>query len=537
MIDSKSDVPLLLSFDLGTTGLKTCLYRIQDGLRLISSASARYALTLGEGGTAEQDPEEWWRAMATTARDATKRAGIDPHSIAGISFCSQMQALVLVDESGRALRPAMSYMDRRAEAEKRDFGGAGPKIAGLGLGLLLPSLLIAGGAAASVKDPVWKYRWVQRNEPEIFARVYKWLDAKESLIIRATGRAVMSRDSAYATFLMDSRPGHFHWSRFLARIHGVRLEHLPEIVESTDKVGGLTEEAALELGLVAGTPVFAGGGDASLIGVGAGAVESGDTHIYIGTSGWVSTVTERRIVDTDRMIASVVGARPGLYNYFAEQETSGKCLEWVRDHLALDEIDVYLEKKERRSGPDEEWRSLIDYLCASIEHEPAGAGGVIFTPWLHGNRCPQEDPNARGIFFNIGLETGKRRLIRAVVEGIALNKRLLIDAEEKKLSVSGVIRFAGGGALSDSLCRILADATGRTVEAIEDPQNAGAAGAALVAAVGLGLTDSLGSAKDLVRIRKTFVPDPATREVYERNYRVFTGLYEANKKFFRELNA
>ncbi len=531
-----NEAPLLLAFDLGTTGLKTCLYRLGDGLDLVAGASAKYPLILGEGGTAEQDPDDWWRAMATTSAEVVAKARIRPASITGISFCSQMQALVLVDREGRAVRPAMSYMDRRAEAEKRDFGGAGPRIAGLGLGVLLPSLVIAGGAAASVKDPVWKYRWVERHERDAFARAYKWLDAKESLIFRATGRAVMSRDSAYATFLMDSRPGRFRWSPALARAHGVRLEHLAEIVESTDAVGGLTEKAAAELGLAAGIPVFAGGGDASLIGVGAGAVECGDTHVYIGTSGWVSTVTDRRIVDTDRMIASVVGARPGLYNYFAEQETSGKCLEWVRDHLALDEIGIYLEKIVRPSGNEEEWRSLIDYLCASIEHEPAGAGGVVFAPWLHGNRCPQEDPNARGIFFNIGLETGKRRLIRAVVEGIALNKRLLIDAQERKLTVSGVLRFAGGGALSDSLCRILADATGRTVEAIEDPQNAGAAGAALTAAVGLGLVDSLAAAKDIVRIRKTFVPDPANRAVYDRNYRVLAGLYAANKRFFKELN-
>jgi xylulokinase len=528
--------PLILAFDLGTTGLKTCLYRVGGGLGLVASASAKYPLALGPGGVAEQDQDDWWRAMAATVRAVLASGGVAADRIAGISFCSQMQALVLVDEAGKALRPVMSYMDRRAGAEMRDFGGAGPRIAGLGLGVLLPSLMIAGAAAASVKDPVWKYRWVQRHEPEVFARTAKWLDAKESLIARATGRAVMSRDSAYATFLMDSRPGRFVWSPLLAKLHGVRMEHLPEIVESTDRVGGLTERAAAELGLEPGTPVFAGGGDASLIGVGAGATENGDTHVYIGTSGWVSTVTDKRMVDTERMIAAVVGALPGLYNYFAEQETSGKCLEWVRDHLALDEIGVYLQKVERTSGPDEEWRSLIDYLCASIEDEPAGAGGVIFTPWLHGNRCPQEDALARGSFFNIGLETGKRRLVRAVVEGIALNKRLLMDAQEKRLRVSETVRFAGGGALSDPLCRILADATGKTVEAVQDPQNAGAAGAALVAAVGLGLIDSLARAKELVRVRSAFQPNPANRGAYDRNYRVFSRFYDANKRFFSELN-
>ncbi|HCM24954.1 MAG TPA: carbohydrate kinase [Treponema sp.] len=539
----KADATLLLAYDLGTTGLKTCLYRFirrppaegGDELGLAGSASARYALSLGPRGEAEQDVEDWWRAMAATTREVLALTGADPRAIAGISFCAQMQALVLVGEDGRALRPAMTYMDSRSEAEKRDFGGKGPRIAGLGLGLLLPSLLIAGGAAASAKDPPWKYRWVERNEPEVFARTSRWLDAKEALIARATGRFVMSRDSAFATFLMDSRPGKFRWSPLLARLHGVRLEHLPEIVESTEKVGGLTAAAAAELGLEPGTAVFAGGGDASLIGVGAGATEPGASHVYIGTSGWVSTVTNRRVVDTDRMIASVVGARPGFYNYFAEQETSGKCLEWVRDHLALDEVGVYLSTVERRFGGDGEWRSLVDFLCAAIADEEPGAGGLVFAPWLRGSRCPDEDPDARGIFIGIGLDTGKRRLIRAVVEGIALNKRILIDACEKKVPVARTLRFAGGGALSDPLCRILADATGRTVEAVEEPQNAGAAGAALVAAVGLGLAADLGAASRAVRVRKSFAPESANAAAYERNYRVLSRLYAANRRFFAEL--
>ncbi len=532
----------ILAFDVGTTGLKTCVYRfVSSGagetvLELAGAASGKYDLILSSGGWAEQRPDDWWRAMMETTVVARREAGIGPERIEGISFCSQMQALILVDAQGKPLRPAMSYMDQRAEAEKRDFGGKLPRVAGLGLDILLPSLSITGGAAASVKDPVWKYRWVQRNETAIFARVHKWLDAKEYLIAKATGRYTMSRDSAYATFLMDSRKGRARWSPYLASALGVNMAHLPEIVEASDCVGGLTSAAAEDLGLLAGTKVFSGGGDASLIGVGAGAVRLGDTHIYVGTSGWVSTVVDRRIVDTTRMIAAVVGASPGRFNYFAEQETSGKCLEWVRDHLALDEIGVYLDKVERRHGPEEEWRSLIDYLVASIADEKPGAGGVVFAPWLRGNRCPEEDPNARGIFFNVGLETGKRALIRAVVEGIALNKRLLLDAEAKKVKVSERVRFAGGGALSDELCRILADATGRTVEAIDEPQNAGAAGAALVVAVGLGLLGSLEEAHDLVKVRAAFQPVPEHRSVYDRNYAVLSGLHKANEGFFRLLN-
>jgi xylulokinase len=400
----------------------------------------------------------------------------------------------------------------------------------------VPWLRVAGGVAASAKDPLWKYLRVADEEPEAFARVHKWLDAKDYLTARCTGRFTMSQDSAFATFLADTRRGRCEWSPWLVGRLGVRAEHLPEIVPLASEVGGLTTHAALELGLAPGSPVFAGGGDASLIGVGAGATALGRTHVYVGTSGWVSTVADRRIVDTRTMMATVPGAEPGRYNYFGEQETSGKCLEWVRDHLALDEVGIYLETTDRPVGADAEHATLIDYLTQAIADVPAGSGGVLFTPWLHGSRSPFEDPYVRGMFLNIGLGTGKRQLIRAVVEWIAYNKRLLLEAQARRVTPSEVLRFAGGGAVSDATSQILADVTGHVVEAVEQPQYAGAAGAALVAAWGAGWFTTLDDAAATVAVRRRFVPDPATRAVHDRNFGVFADLYPATKDLFRALN-
>ena len=213
-------------------------------------------------------------------------------------------------------------------------------------------------------------------------------------------------------------------------MYGVNIEHLPRIIKSTDKVGGITKEAAAQIGLKEGT-LYLGEEDASLIGVGAGATELGDTHVYLGTSGWVSTVVDRSMVDTSARIAAIVGAQSGKYNYFTELETAGKCLEWVKDHLALDEINIYLEKIDVVQSKESVYTSLYDYMSEVIDSIPAGSGGVIFTPWLHGNRCPFEDPNARGIFFNISLETGKTELIRAVVEGVCFHIRWFLENQEK----------------------------------------------------------------------------------------------------------
>lgn len=528
------DKALVLAYDIGTTGVKTCLFEIGGGIRLAASAMEGYGLYIDAGGGAEQKPSEWWNALCSTTAKLLAGSGTDPADILGISFCSQMQGLVLTDIDGEPVRDAMSYMDQRARAQLKKGLGHGVKISGINAVKLLKSLRATGAVAASVKDPVWKYKWVQENEPGNFKRVHKWLDVKEYIICKMTGEFVMTRDSAFATLLYDIRKG--TWSGKICAMLGVDTAHLPRIIRSTDRAGTLGAKAAAELGLPADIPVFGGGGDASLIGVGAGAVSLGDTHIYSGTSGWVSTVVDKSMVDITAMIASIVGAREGLFNYFAELETAGKCLEWVKDHLALDEIGVFLEKTDVAASQETVYTNLYDYLTKVIDTVPPGSGGVIFTPWLHGNRCPFEDPNARGMFFNISLETGKTELIRSVIEGVCMHLRWFLEIQDKKIATSPAVRFVGGGALSEVTCQILADCTGRVVETVDNPQNAGAVGAAAVAAAGLGLIENLEGAKDLIEVRKTFRPRAECKEAYDKNFAVYKTLYKANKKAFALLN-
>ena len=527
----------VLAYDIGTTGVKTCVFRVGETIELLGGASGGYPLYVLPGGGAEQDPDDWWSAMRETTGKALAEAGIEPAQIEGISFCSQMQGLVLVDSDGLPLRRAMSYMDQRAVAEHKAGIAFGLQVAGANAVRLLKSLKITGAAALSVKDPVWKYKWVEAHEPEIFARVHKWLDVKEAVIARMTGRCVMTTDSAFAALLYDIHKR--CWSKPIADMFGVKFEHLAEIVPCEAEVGKLRAQQAAELGLVEGIPVFGGGGDASLVGVGAGAVALGDTHIYCGTSGWVSTIVDKSMVDATANIAAIVGAQEGLYNYFAEQETAGKCLEWVKDHLALDEINVYLNQelgmKRRTADFETVYTNLYEYLMAVIAEAPIGAGGVLFTPWLHGNRCPFEDPAARGMFFGLSLETGKTEMIRAVVEGVVYHLRWMLEAQDKKTATSRVIRFVGGGALNDLMCKMLADCTGRTVETVASPQNVGSVGAAAIAAVGMGSIPSLREVKGLIPAAGVYAPDGAKKAEYDKYYEIYKGLYGANKKGFRAL--
>lgn len=526
----------VIAYDIGTTGVKTCLFEIDSCIRLVSSAHQGYNLYLVENGGAEQEVEEWWAAMCSTTRKLFDNTPIKPSDVSGISFCSQMQGLVLVDESGKPVRRPMSYMDQRASREIKEGMKYGIQISGGNVVKLIKSLFITRAAALSVKDPVWKYKWVERNEPDNFKRVYKWLDVKEYLIQRCTGKFIMTEDSAFSTLLYDTRKGRKGFSKTLCHMNGISMNHLPTVIKSTDKVGGLLSKAAADLGLIESISVFGGGGDATLIGIGAGCVDLGDTHIYSGTSGWVSTIIDKQKVDPVKMMAAIVGAQPGRFNYFAEMETAGKCLEWVKDHLALDEIGIYLEKKHVVDSQEAIFTNLYDYLMETVSKIKPGAGGVIFTPWLHGNRCPFEDPNAAGMFFNITLETGKTELIRAVLEGVCYHLRWMLECQNEKVNISTTIRFVGGGALSTITGQILADMTGHQIDIVATPQNVGAVGAAAVTGVGLGIIPDLDKIKDYIPAERSFIPNAGHKEVYDKNFKVFKNLYKSNRGNFKALH-
>ena len=535
----------VITYDIGTTGIKTCLIEIDNEIKILSSATEGYKLYVddetGVKGGSEQDADEWWNAMCVTTKEVFKKCKkVKKEQIEGISFCSAMQGLVLVDRDGKCIRRPMTYMDQRAREDIKKGIAHGFQIAGAEVTKLLKYLKYTGAVSSSVKDPIWKYKWVEAHEPENFKKIYKWLDVKEYMILRCSGEFVMTNDSAFGTLLYDTRKGHEGWCKPICDMVGVNIEHMPPIKASTEKVGEITKQAAEELGLAEGTAVYGGGGDASLIGVGAGATEIGDTHIYSGTSGWVGTVVPEQLVDAGAMMAAIVGANPENYNYFAELETSNKCMGWVKEHLALDEIGVFLKKYgHKKDDLEEQSFNLYDYLEEVIDRANPGSDGVIFTPWLHGNRCPFEDPNAAGMFFNIHLETGKTELIRAVVEGVCFHMRWMLERQEQKVAKykkTNSVRFCGGGALGAATCQILADILQRDVEVVDSPQNIGAVGAAACIAVGTGMISSMTEVKKLIPAKTVYHPNKANKDVYDRNFKVFKNLYKCNKENFAILN-
>ena len=527
----------IIIYDFGTGSVKTCLFDIGSEIRLIASSTGSYGLYISDDGGAEQDTEEWWAALCSTTRDLFDRSNVRPEEISGLAFCAQMQGTVLVDKDAKAVRRPMNYLDQKGIKEFKECMGSGMiKVSGCSLFKLVRNLIVNYAGSTSAKDPVWKYKWVENNEPENYKKIYKWLDISDYLAARCTGRIIRTADSAFATFLYDTRKGKEGWNKGLLKMYKVDPGHMPEIIDSTDLVGGLTQKAAKELGLVEGIPVYGGGGDTTFVNIGAGCTSPGDTHIYVGTSGWVSTFLDHQTVDVNSRITGVLSAKHGYFNYYAELETAGKCFDWVMNHLALDEVGIYLDKKKVTDDVESKYTSLYDYLSDEISKVPPGANGVIFTPWMHGNRSPFEDSNAAGMFFNIKIENGKRDMLRAVLEGICYHLRWLLESQERKEKTSETIRFVGGGALSDVTCQILADVTGRKIETVKNTQEVGAIGTALVVAAGINGVDVLELAKKIVKADHIYVPDPKNKDVYERNYKVFKKLYKTNASNFRELN-
>ena len=528
----------IIVYDFGTSSVKTCLFDIDSEIHLVASSVGEYGLYISDNGGAEQDTEEWWNAICSTTGDLFKHSEVKPENIEGMAFCSQMQGSVFVDENGNALRRPMSYLDQKGFKEYKECMGTGIiKVSGCSLYKLVRNLIVNYAGSTSAKDPVWKYKWVENNEPEIFNKIYKWLDINDYLVARCTGRIIRTPDSAFATFLYDTRKGKEGWNKGLLKMYKVNPKHMPDIIECTDLAGGLTKKAADELGLKEGTPVFAGGGDTTFVNIGAGCTNPGDTHIYIGTSGWVSTYLNYQTVDINSMITGVLSAKKGYYNYYAELETAGKCFDWVANHLALDEVGIYLNQKKITDDLESKYTSLYDYLSEEVRKVPPGANGVIFTPWLHGNRCPFEDSNAGGMFFNIRVGNGKRDMIRAVLEGICYHLRWLLESEEAKVKTSDPVRFVGGGALSQVTCQMLADITGRTIETVNNTQEVGAVGTALVVAAGIKGTDVLELSRRLIKVNHSYFPNPQNKDVYEHNYKVFKKLYKSNAANFREINS
>jgi xylulokinase len=377
---------------------------------------------------------------------------------------------------------------------------------------------LIAGAPLCGKDGIPKLLWLRDEDPDRYRSMDCFLDVNGYLIYRSTGNMVMEWTNA-SVVGMDLKTK--QWMKGVMRYVGLDPAKLPPLVRPTDKVGGLTPEAAGDLGLLQGTPVIAGAGDAPCAAVGSGAVREGAGHICLGTSAWLGVVTSRRLKGK-RGVATIHSADPDKLFLFAESETAGGCLEWASEHLysgGASTPDVY---------------AAMDQV---VDKVAAGSHGLIFTPWMYGERAPIADCNARSSFLNLNGQHTRQDMMRAVYEGVAYNMRWLVEIVSGEFGFPlPKLRAIGGGARSATWMQMLADVTHRRIETVPDPKEAGAIGAALVAAVGLGIYPSFEALESVTKVDKTFDPRQENFKMYDPLFDSFKESYGRLRVFHKRLN-
>ncbi|MBM3166638.1 MAG: hypothetical protein FJZ94_04245 [Chloroflexi bacterium] len=500
----------IIAHDVGTTVSKAVLVDTEG--RVHGSCSETYPISYPKPGWAEQKPDDFWGVVTRTTRLLLERTGISPKDILCVTFTTQMLGIIPMSPKNEPLRPAIIWLDNRAgrQADRlmRKFISAGVFAA-------------IAGAKLCGKDGLPKLLWLKEEEPETYQKMYCFLDVDGYLLFKSTGKLAMDWTEG-SVFGIDLKKK--TWLETIIKYIGLDTKKLPPLVSSISKVGELTDEAAKEYGLLTGTPVIAGAGDAPCAAVGAGAVGEGDGHIYLGTSGWVAVVTER--MPTGKCgIAAIHSADPNKAFLFAESETAGACLQWIADQF-------YKAEKQDPNIPN-----VYALMDEKVKEIPPGSGHLIFTPWLYGERAPVADCYVRSSFLNMSAEHSREHLLRAVYEGVAYNMRWIIEIIENEFKFPlPAIRAIGGGARGGPWMQIIADVTNRRIESVHDPQEAGAVGVALVAAVGLGIYPDFNSLKKVVKVEKVFEPKPQNLEIYDSLFQAYKEAYSSLRSYYMKLN-
>jgi len=501
----------LLAHDVGTTGDKATLFDL-DG-RLVASVLKEYETFHPKHLWAEQDPEDWWRAFIESTRELLSKSKVDSGDVKAISFSGQMMGCLPVDKSGKPLRRSIIWMDQRS-VKQADL--ISEKIG-------FKEYYETAGNRISPTYTISKILWVKENEPEIYEKAYKFLQAKDYIVLRLAGSYATDYSDASLSGLMDVRKK--TWAYDMLEELGIDLDKLPEPHPSTMVEGELDSETAELLGLKAGTPVVIGGGDGACAATGAGAVRLGQAYNYIGASSWISVVSDRPLIDPKMRIFNFYHLDSEKITPTGTMQTAGASYKWLRDKVCWREVE------------DAEKRGVDPYVVMDLEAKEVqpGAGKLIFLPYLMGERSPWWNPNARGIFFGLTLAHERKNMIRAVLEGVAFNLRIILDAFEELGVQIESIRLIGGGAKGKLWRRIMTDIYGKKVIIPKYLMEATSLGAAIAAGVGAGLYKDFSVATKLNAIVNELDPDPGVHEKYEKLYGFFKRLYLTLEPLFNEL--
>jgi xylulokinase len=493
----------LLGIDVSTTGVKALLVAA-DG-QVLGSANTEQPLYTPYPLWSEQDPADWWNGAIHSVRQVLADTGVDGSQVTAVGLTGQMHGLTLLDRAGQVLRPAILWNDGRTAAQCDEMR------ARLGKERLVA--ITGNDALTGFTAP--KILWVREHEPEVYARVAHILLPKDYVRYRLTGGFAVDCADGAGMILMDIKQR--AWSSEVLEALQIPVEWLPQVFEGPQVTGTITAEAAQLTGLKAGTPVVGGGGDQAAQAVGVGAVQAGIVALTLGTSGVVFATTGAPFIEPQGRLHAFCHAVPGRWHLMGVMLSAAGSLRWYRDTF----------------HPGQDYDSLLAPAAAI----PAGCEGLLFLPYLTGERTPHPDPLARGAFVGLTIRHNEGHLVRAVLEGVAFGLRdsfeLMKQAGQKEIRQ---VRVSGGGARSLLWRQILANVLGAELVTVNTTEGA-AYGAALLAGVGAGLWPDVDQAcQATVRLTGSTAPQPAEQAAYEKHYALYRQLYPALKEISHALS-
>ena len=483
----------LMGIDIGTSSCKTALFR-PDGTAAATGGSG-YPVSYPQRGWAEQDPRDWWQGVCRAIRGMIAESGTDPAQIAGIGVDGQSWSAIAIDAAGEVLCPTPIWTDTRsAEICRETAKRVGEE-----------KIFSLSGNPAQPGYTWPKILWYRERRPEVFAKTEKILQSNSYIVYRMTGEITQDISQGYGLACFDMRKG--QWDEAACGEIGIPRRFLPEILPSHGIAGKMTREAAEATGLREGIPVVAGGLDAACGTLGAGVVQPGQTQEQGGQAGGMSICIGEYAADPRLILGFHVV--PGRWLLQGGTTGGGGALKWLRETMCPE--------------------LSFGEMSRLAEQAPAGSGGVTFLPYMAGERSPVWDPKACGVFFGLRFGVNRGQMIRACMEGVAYALRHNLETAEAAGARAETLRAMGGSANSRVWTQIKADATGRGIE-VPGSDTATTLGAAMLAGVGTGVwKDFEEAARQTVRVKKTYTPDPAAAAVYDRGYETYRQLYERLK--------
>jgi xylulokinase len=505
-----STVRYLLAHDLGTTGNKATLFT--DEGQLVRSIVYAYDTHYFNGNWAEQNPDDWWRAVCDSTQEILN--GLDAGAVAAVSFSGQMMGCVCVDRQGRPLRPGIIWADLRSTAEAAQIRRR----------MEPETFYRVTGHRLSSSYSVTKLMWVKGNEPDVYRQTHKTLCAKDYVVLKLTGAFVTDYSDAAGTTAYDIHKQ--QWSPEITAAAGLDAGKFPDIRRGDRVCGTVTAAAAQACGLPAGTPVVLGGGDGACAAVGTGSNRPGTGYCYIGTSAWFMLVSDAPSLDPLMRTVNWVHIDPNCLMPNGTMQAAGGAMSWLKNEIC------------RQETGDAKALGINPYVLIDTEATaaPVGANGLLFLPYLQGERCPHWDVNAKGCFVGIKSEHKREDVIRAVFEGVALNMNLILSILRSQMTVGEEIVLIGGGAKSTVWRQIFADVFNMRLKIPNLLEEATSLGAAILAGKGVGLFDDFDVHERFFNITSVVNPDLANHAKYARLMPVFEDCYGGLKQTFERLS-